>query len=373
MEYRILAIENSKGYTSRILKHIKDKQSVFIDIAYTIQDARIHIDYHTYNLIFQEIHYNSIDQHLGNYISRSFQNSGTPFILVSDQKEMKVIKDSIPVNDIIDVIPYNIDEKQLTTLIQTCFSLLKISNDRIDEYRKRIGQLESDLKKYKDYFRNIVDKSHMGILILDQEGTIQFVNEAGGKIFLRNKEELLGSPFGVFTGNHIKSEINIVRKNGEIGTGEITTVDTEWKETPARLVFIHDITHHKKLEENLAAAKIKAQESDRLKTAFLANMSHEIRTPMNAIIGFLDLLKDSQLTMEERTQFLDVISRSGDRLLNTINDIIEISIIESDQSPLSLSDIDLFEEMNYIISMFIPEAEKKGWSSDSAAILCIPG
>jgi len=360
MEYRILTVEFSKDFTSHISKQIRDLYPVSIDKVNSIDDARIQIDYFTYNLVFQEIHPEISGNNLISYISKSFLNSNTPLILVTEQKNVQKMKEKIANHGIVEIIPNNIDEKGLSRLIQMYFHFLRICDARFEEYKTRIGNLEADLKKYKDYFRNIIDKSNFGILILDQEGSIQFINEAGGKIFLRNRDELTGSNFGIFTGNHLKSEISIVRKNGEIGTGEITTVDTEWKEAPARLVFIHDITHHKKLEENLAAAKIKAQESDRLKTAFLANMSHEIRTPMNAIIGFLDLLKDPHLSLEERTQFFDVISKSGDRLLNTINDIIEISIIESGQAPVTLSAIDLFEEMNNILSMFIPEADKKG-------------
>jgi PAS domain S-box-containing protein len=92
-----------------------------------------------------------------------------------------------------------------------------------------------------------------------------------------------------------------------------------------------DITERKKFEIELKFAKEKAEESDRLKTAFLANMSHEIRTPMNAIIGFSELLNDSDITIETRKEFIRLISESSRMLLNLIEDIIDVAKIEAEQ------------------------------------------
>lgn len=75
----------------------------------------------------------------------------------------------------------------------------------------------------------------------------------------------------------------------------------------------------------------KAQESDRLKSAFLSNMSHEIRTPMNAICGFSNLLNDSSVTEEQKQSFVEIININSQQLLGIINDIIDISKIESGQ------------------------------------------
>ena len=87
----------------------------------------------------------------------------------------------------------------------------------------------------------------------------------------------------------------------------------------------------KQSNENLIHAKEKAEESDRLKSAFLANMSHEIRTPMNGILGFAHLLNEPDLTLVQQKQYIDIIESSGQRMLNTLNDIIEISQIETGQ------------------------------------------
>lgn len=91
-------------------------------------------------------------------------------------------------------------------------------------------------------------------------------------------------------------------------------------------------------EETLQDAKSKAEESDRLKSLFLSNMSHEIRTPMNAIVGFAEMLQDTDLNRDQKNKFLDVIIKSGDNLLRLINDIIDISKIEAGQLKFDYSD-----------------------------------
>ena len=119
-------------------------------------------------------------------------------------------------------------------------------------------------------------------------------------------------------------------------------------------------TRRKKAEKELILAKEKAEESDRLKSAFLANMSHEIRTPMNGILGFSELLKEPGLTGEEQQQYISIIERSGRRMLNIINDLMDISKIEAGQVEVSLSVTNLKEQAEFLYVFFKPEAEKKG-------------
>ncbi len=112
--------------------------------------------------------------------------------------------------------------------------------------------------------------------------------------------------------------------------------------------------------KDLTLAKEKAEESDQLKSAFLANMSHEIRTPMNGILGFTNLLKEPKLSAEEHKLFLEMIDKSGQRMLNTVNDIIEISQIEAKQVKLHISEVDVVKEIYELISFFSSEAKSKG-------------
>jgi len=114
------------------------------------------------------------------------------------------------------------------------------------------------------------------------------------------------------------------------------------------------------LNEQLQIAKAKAEESDRLKSAFLANMSHEIRTPMNGIMGFAELLKDPFLTGEQQHEYIKIIEKSGVRMLNIINDIIDISKIEAGLMNVTLTTICINEQMEYIFAFFKPEVDVKG-------------
>ena len=114
--------------------------------------------------------------------------------------------------------------------------------------------------------------------------------------------------------------------------------------------------------DELIAAKERAEESDRLKTAFLANVGHEIRTPMNAIMGFSGLLKEQGLSREDQLDFVEMIEKSGTRLLNIINDITDISKIESGLMKATLSETNVNEQVKSICNFYKSEAEVKGLS-----------
>ncbi|MFV5689363.1 PAS domain S-box protein [Flavobacterium sp. ZT3R25] len=122
---------------------------------------------------------------------------------------------------------------------------------------------------------------------------------------------------------------------------------------------IQDITERKRIEEELTIAKEKAEESDRLKSAFLSNMSHEIRTPMNGILGFAELLKEPSLTGEEQQEYIGIIERSGNRMLNIINDIIDISKVESGSMKILISETNINQQIEYIHTFFKPEIDAK--------------
>ncbi len=112
--------------------------------------------------------------------------------------------------------------------------------------------------------------------------------------------------------------------------------------------------------KDLQAAKEKAEESDSLKSAFLANMSHEIRTPMNGILGFAELLKQPGIKGDQQKKFIHIIEKSGQRMLNIINDLIDISKIESGQAEVCPSVFNLNEQLLFVVDFFKPEFDKKG-------------
>ncbi|MBG0859709.1 MAG: PAS domain S-box protein [Bacteroidales bacterium] len=122
--------------------------------------------------------------------------------------------------------------------------------------------------------------------------------------------------------------------------------------TVGRVWSFRDITERKKAEAELIAAKEKAEESDRLKTAFLHNVSHEIRTPMNAIIGFSTLLGEPDITEADSKQFTDIIIQSGNQLLSIINDIVDLASIESGQMKLNIRKLNLNETLRGLNEQF---------------------
>lgn len=110
----------------------------------------------------------------------------------------------------------------------------------------------------------------------------------------------------------------------------------------------------------LIIAKEKAEESDKLKSAFLANMSHEIRTPMNGILGFSELLKEPGLTGDQQQKYIRIIEKSGARMLNIINDIVDISKIEAGLMNVNIKNSNINEIIKFIYIFFKPQVEEKG-------------
>lgn len=131
------------------------------------------------------------------------------------------------------------------------------------------------------------------------------------------------------------------------------------------LVYIRTRQLEKELEDrkqimaDLVIAKEHAEQSERLKSAFLANMSHEIRTPMNGILGFAELLELPDLTGEEQQEYIRVIQNSGKRMLNIVNDIIDISKIESGVMKVKIGESNLNNQMANVYNILKHEAEAK--------------
>ncbi|MFW5830889.1 MAG: ATP-binding protein, partial [Prolixibacteraceae bacterium] len=149
------------------------------------------------------------------------------------------------------------------------------------------------------------------------------------------------------------SERKIIRSIAELEKNE--------SNEPIRVLgVLHDITLQKTFEKKLIVAKEKAEQADQLKSAFLANMSHEIRTPMNGILGFTNLLKDHNLSAEKHSTFIGIIQKSGNRMLETVNALIDISKIETGQVEVSKEMVDINKELMMQYSFFKPEASQKG-------------
>jgi len=214
--------------------------------------------------------------------------------------------------------------------------------------------------------------------ITDLEDKILFVNESFLKTYGYEQNELIGKQIAIVQsqGNdqEMVKEILPATINGE-WHGELFNRRKDGTEFPVFLStsiikdknnktlgligVATDITERNRAEQELINAKEKAEESDRLKSAFLANMSHEIRTPMNGILGFSELLKEPNLSGEEQQEYIQIIQKSGARMLGIINDIVSISKIESGQIELSVKETNINEQIDFLQIFFKPEAEQK--------------
>ena len=157
------------------------------------------------------------------------------------------------------------------------------------------------------------------------------------------------------TGNAIVNKIIYFEEEGTEGfwmeKNKIPIKDERGVITMVMGIF-KDVSDLMKIENELKEARDRAKESDRLKTSFLANMSHEIRTPMNGILGFANLLRDPELSEEKRDLYLKHIDHSSQQLLNIIDDIIDISKIESEQLKISNKPVRINGILDEIYSSF---------------------
>lgn len=199
----------------------------------------------------------------------------------------------------------------------------------------------------------VIEGLQDGVMVLDSQDRIIYQNPMMDHYTSRLKDEVIGRPFQlVFSAypdfvqtvskrqnDHTFVEIRDNHKNSIYFDVKINTIATGDPNLGGLLIVFRDYTEQKLSEKELINARLKAEESDRLKTAFLANMSHEIRNPMNGIIGFAGILKDPDLSESEREHYLQIIESNAEQLLLIINDIIDISKIESGQEHIKPSDI----------------------------------
>jgi hypothetical protein len=259
--------------------------------------------------------------------------------------------------------------------------LIPAINRAIKESQTQLGrlQMEKQLMQSEENFRRSISESPLGIRIVTVTGKTVYANKAFLDIFdFVTLEEFIQKPSKEIYSHesyvqHLKRkemrqigkeifeyELSIVRKNKEIRHVKIIRNEVFWNGEKHYQVINQDITVQKKLTADLVAAKVRAEESDRLKSAFLTNLSHEIRTPMNGILGFAELLKEPRLSPEESREYVSIIEKSGVRMLNLLEEIITISKIESGQIRLQLMETNINELIEQIYHAYKKIAEEKG-------------
>lgn len=245
-------------------------------------------------------------------------------------------------------------------------------NYNITKQKAAEKQLKSSEEKFKGYIENAPDE----IFVINRFGKFVEVNPATTEKTGFSESELLQMDLFELVEDEkredVVSLIDDVLDHGKT-TRDLTYYTREglycyWIVDVVKisdfkiLCFARDVTSRKRRSEELQKAKERAEESDRLKSAFLANMSHEIRTPMNGIMGFAQLLKQSAVTGEDYMEYIDIIEHSGQRMLNIINDLIDISKIESGQTQVIKVKTNINVQLQRLYDFFKPEAKEKGVS-----------
>jgi len=287
----------------------------------------------------------------------------TPIILKSgkyDNDFYKEMWDTISSGNIWKGEIINKDKFQNFFWDTTTITPIKSAKGKVVNYLviKQIITKEKEIQKALEQniskFKNVFDFANDTITIHDFSGKMLAVNKSFCDRLGYTYEEamkLMPEDFDVsentdkfqdrvkeITKNgHTIFETLTKCKNGETYYTEVNSKIINFEDKKAFLGIGRDITKRKKTELKLKKAKEDAEVAANMQAAFLANMSHEIRTPMNGILGFTDLLKNKKLPTDKHTEFLDIISKSGNHLLNLINDIIDISKIDA-------GSVSLFEE-----------------------------
>jgi len=264
-------------------------------------------------------------------------------------------------------------------------------NEEYQAQNEIISKAKTQIERSEQKFKTFTNQSADGITVADLEGNYVFVNPAFCKMSGYTEAELLQmtvfdmkapeQSYQSFYDSKIRtkgvvSRVNLIRKDGTEYFTEIIGKIISIGNSDFVFGTIRDITDKVKAEQELIIAKERAEESNRLKTEFLNNMSHEIRTPMNGILGFSEFLSTPNLSEERRRYFVQIIQNSGNQLLSIIDDILEISKLETKQVSVSEDEICLNDFLLELFSVFdirakenkIPLYFEKGLSDHAATL-----
>jgi PAS domain S-box-containing protein len=272
-------------------------------------------------------------------------------------------------NEALENVLYNISKAALTTSGFKEFSLfvrnelqkiIDTSNFYIAIYNEETDMITTPVfvDDIEDVEEFSAKKSLTGYVIKSKK-TLMLTKDAHKELIKKKEVELIGGHAEIWVGVPLLIQEKCI---GAIVVQSYVDKNAFNENDVQLLEFVADqistTIQRKKIENELNNALLKAQESDRLKSAFLANMSHEIRTPMNGIIGFSELCLDPNITKEKQKEFANIVIKSSKRLLSIVNDILDISKIEAGAVTLNLETVNLnklFEELN---TFFKPIAQE---------------
>ena len=247
---------------------------------------------------------------------------------------------------------------------------------------KAVDEKSKQVVNTEDQFKNVWESSKDGLLLSDEDGRIVAVNpslvEMAGISSNQLLDENLGKLFSdpeFYTRNRptIAKSINDPDSKGNLfeltvpfrtGIKEVEVfiikLKSDFEGKKVNLSVFRDITAKKAYEEGLKIAKEKAEEANKLKSNFLSNISHEIRTPLNGILGSTENIILQRKDDEELVSQLEIIQESGERLLNTINSILDLSKLEAKKMEVVYRETKINEFLSKILMPLKGMAVKKG-------------
>jgi PAS domain S-box-containing protein len=236
-----------------------------------------------------------------------------------------------------------------------------------------------EIEEREKFIRLVTDSIPANIAYIDSEWKVRFSNKHLQKTFRRTADDLYGT--------HIEKLLTVEQFNQRKKAYEkalqgepqsIKAIITDWEgreyitknlmtpdtdengRTKGFIGIGYDQTKEEKLKADLVKAKAEAEAANSAKSAFLANMSHEIRSPLGAIMGFVDLLKDDTLSLAERNEYLEIISRNADQVVRIVDDILDLSKVEAGMMTIEAIEFNLQETLADFAALMAFRAKENG-------------
>jgi PAS domain S-box-containing protein len=218
----------------------------------------------------------------------------------------------------------------------------------------------------------VLDNAADAIITLTGDGVVRSLNPAAERIFGYTAADLEGQPMSLLLAGDDAAEASPAawlgrhelpgkRRDGELFPMDVAVSAMSLADQELFIAVIRDITDRKRTEAELAEARDQPLEANRTKSAFLANMSHELRTPLNAIIGYSEMVEEElhEEGLDALVTDLQKINSAGRHLLTLINDVLDLSKVESGRMDLFIEEFDLASVVNDVISTIQPLIQKK--------------
>ena len=233
------------------------------------------------------------------------------------------------------------------------------------------NKVEQDLRENEHKFKALADAAHDGVLI-HNNGIVIEANEALANMAGYSMKELIGKSVLDFVAPEYRDDVvrrlselkdetlesTGLRKDGSTFRAEVYRGGIHYQGTDMRIISIRDISKQKQIEADLLHAKNAAEEADKLKSEFLASVSHELRTPLNAIAGSLQLLDESKLDKQQHN-YTEMGGRAAKQLLLLIDDLLDLSRIETGHLELRYQDANLNALLYEVIQMLSLKARER--------------